>query len=197
MAKGQRLRAAFRRLPPIQKLNHVVFRQHAGLLKFGGRVEESAVLIQNRNGRHTLFEIDAVFGGYIEIPGVLAHIHVDHQEVVIQERSDPRLMESLVQDMAIDAPVAAENQQNALMALGRGHDRLAYIVARVGIGLIEVGVRIRRRVQRFVDPLGEAKGREGEEQNKDSWDRHGSILQGTGKIADIADIARHRRHRTV
>src|SRR5215469_9052117 len=148
------------RLPLVEELNYVIFGEKTRLLKLAGRVEKAPVAVQDRNRGHALLQVNVVLLGKIQVLGIPAHVHVHHDEVAIQKRRHARLVEGVVQDVAIATPVPAKDEQNALLFLAGGRGGLADLCTSIRVSRVELHVGMRGGLQRRVLPLGEGQGAE-------------------------------------
>jgi hypothetical protein len=82
--------------------------------------EKSAVGIEDGDGRDAAVEGHVILFGNVEILVHAADVHVDDKERFVECGSDFRAVEGFVEDMAIETPVAAEDEENALVGSGGG-----------------------------------------------------------------------------
>jgi hypothetical protein len=99
-----------------------VFRGHgAGGLEFAPFLaeDELAVGVEDGDCWDAPIERDIVFLGDVEILVHFADVHVDDEEGPVKGGSDFRAVEGFVENVAVVAPVAAEDEEDALVG-GRG-----------------------------------------------------------------------------
>jgi hypothetical protein len=100
--------------------------------------EELAVGIEDRQRGDAAVEGNIVFFGDVEIFVHAADVDVEDEEGFVQGGSDFRAVESFVEDVAIEAPVAAEDDEDAAMGRGGGVESFGDLLAGIGIGGIEI-----------------------------------------------------------
>jgi hypothetical protein len=83
-------------------------------------VEEFAVGIEDRDGRNTILNGNLVFFGDVEILVHLTDVDVGDEEGFAESGSDFGTVEGFVKDVAIETPVAPENEENAFVSGGGG-----------------------------------------------------------------------------
>src|SRR6266702_2558908 len=100
----------------------------ARILKFSRHIskENFARWIENRDRRNALLNRRSIFLGQVEVLVVLPDIHMNHAVVLIDDFYDSPLMEPVVQYLAVEAPVASEDEDHPLVILlrlqqGRGN----------------------------------------------------------------------------
>jgi hypothetical protein len=71
---------------------------------------------------------------------------VDHKKILVQQRRNAGLVKRILKYVAIDAPVAAKDQQYALVLRVGGHHRPLDILGRVGVGPIQLRINLGRRL---------------------------------------------------
>src|SRR5215472_8021965 len=81
-------------------------------------VEESAVGVENSDGRDAVFDGDLVFLGEVQILIHAADINVRDKERFVERRGDLGTMEGGVENVAVEAPLAAKDEQNAFVRRG-------------------------------------------------------------------------------
>jgi len=139
-------------LPGVKEDEDVLRGHRAGRFKFAAFLteEEFAVGIKNSEGGDTTVEWDIVFLGDIEILVHLADVHVDDKEGFVEGGGDFGTVKSFVKDVAIETPVAAEDEENALVRSGSSLERLG-----------NFGVRAKRRIVDLlrIERLAESCGR--------------------------------------
>ena len=138
-------------LPLVEEIEDVFGSHGASGFEFAAFLaeEELAVVIENGNGGNAAFEGNIVFLGDVEILVHLADVDVDNDEGFIEGGSDFGAVEGFVEDVAIEAPVAAEDDEDAFVA-GRG--RLEG-VGNFGVG-IERGIVDLLAVERLAETRG-------------------------------------------
>ena len=80
--------------------------------------EELAIGIEDGEGGYTAVERDIVFFGDVQIFVHLADVDMDDEERFVEGGSDFGAVEGFVENVTIEAPVAAKDDENALV--GRG-----------------------------------------------------------------------------
>ena len=80
--------------------------------------EELAIGIEDGEGGYTAVERDIVFFGDVQIFVHLADVDMDDEERFVEGGSDLGAVEGFVENVTIEAPVAAKDDENALV--GRG-----------------------------------------------------------------------------
>ena len=94
-------------------------------------VEEFAVGIEDSDGRDAILNRNLVFFGDVEIFVHLTDVDVGDEEGFAESGSDFGTVEGFVEDVAIEAPVAAENEENAFMSGGGGAKNVSDFLMRV------------------------------------------------------------------
>ena len=109
-------------------------------LKLAGALaeEELAVLVEDGEGWNAFFERHLVAGGDGRVHVHVADIDVYEDEVAFQDRAVGGVVQVDVEYLAVAAPVAAEVEQDALVALGCG----AQCGVEVGAGVVGRGIDI-------------------------------------------------------
>jgi hypothetical protein len=113
---GCGFRGGGRGLPFVQKGKDVFGGHGAGGFEFAALLteEEFAIGIEHGDGGNATFERDIVFFGDVEIFVHLADVDVGDDEGFVERRSDLRGVEGFVEDVAIEAPVATKDEEDAL-----------------------------------------------------------------------------------
>jgi hypothetical protein len=94
--------------------------------------EEGAIGIENGDGGDTVVERDFVFFGDVEILVHLADVDMDDEEGFVEGGGDFGAMEGFVENVTIEAPVAAEDDEDAFV--GRCSGVEGFCDLRSGIG---------------------------------------------------------------
>jgi hypothetical protein len=127
-------------LPLVQEIENVLGSHGAGGFEFAPRLaeEDLTVGIEHGDGGHTVFDGNVVFLGHVEILVHVADVDVDDDEGFVQCRGDLRAMKRFVQNMAIKAPVAAEDDEKALVSSRCGAQTLGDFGARVSRWIVDL-----------------------------------------------------------
>lgn len=112
--------------------------------------EEFAIGIEDGDGGDAAVERHIVFFGDVEILVHLADVHVDNDERGIERGSDIETVEGFVEDVAIEAPVTAKDDQDSFAGNGGGIESFGDFLAGVSGGRIDHLA--------FVERLAEAGG---------------------------------------
>ena len=118
-----------------------VFGGHgAGALEFALflGVEEFAGGVEDSDGGDATIEWNAVFFGNVEIAVHLTDVDVDDDERFAESWRNFGRLESLVEDMAIEAPVATEDEKDALLGDCSGVNGVSDFFGGIGGGGIDV-----------------------------------------------------------
>jgi hypothetical protein len=74
----------------------------------------------------------------------VADVDVNHFEGFVDGRSNLRAMESFIEDVAIEAPVTAEDDEDTFVGRGGGMQSFSDLLVGVGLGIVDVLVVERR-----------------------------------------------------
>jgi len=94
-------------------------------------VEEFAVGIEDSDGRDAILNRNLVFFGDVEIFVHLTDVDVGDEEGFAESGSDFGTVEGFVEDVAIEAPVAAKDEQNPFVSGGGGAKNVRDFLMRV------------------------------------------------------------------
>ena len=100
--------------------------------------EELAVGIEDGEGGYTAVERDIVFFGDVQIFVHLADVDMDDEERFVEGGSDFGAVEGFVENVTIEAPVAAKDDENALVGSGGGLKSLGDFLVSVDARGIEI-----------------------------------------------------------
>lgn len=145
---GRSLLARWPGFPLQQERCHGRSILHAHIFKFcvALRIQNTSRTIQHHKRRHSFAERDTVFAGEVEIRVILPDVYIDQHIVCTEQRSIARVMEVEIEQVAIDAPVAAKHQQDILMLCGGLKDRLANVFSRIGRCRIKLRLHLEMRM---------------------------------------------------
>jgi hypothetical protein len=99
--------------------------------------QQFASAAEDRSGRHG-FDRSVIPLCDIEILVVLPNIHVDYVLVLVDDGLNIRLMKSIVQGKAVEAPACAEYQQYALVIPRSGLNGIGNFLFCIRIAWIEL-----------------------------------------------------------
>lgn len=113
-------------LPLVEEIEDIFGSHGTGGFEFAALLaeEELAVGVEHGDGGDPAFDRNIVFLGHVEILVHVADINVDDDEGLVQGRTDFGAMESLIQNVAIEAPVATEDDEKALVPRRSGTQSL-------------------------------------------------------------------------
>ena len=118
-----------------------VFRaQGASGFKFAALLAEKqvAVGIEDRDGGNAAVERNVVPFGDVEILVHVADVDMDDFERFIEGRSDFQAVQGFVENVAIEAPVTAEDDEDALVGSGSSKEGLGDLMVGVGRGIVDL-----------------------------------------------------------
>ncbi len=131
-------------LPLVQKFGYGGRVHFAHGLEFAVllAVEHVAARVENSESGYAFLQRNLIFLGNVSIAVVAADVDVDQDEVVVQQVEVGLLVEVDVEHLAVSAPVTAEVEDDALVFVFRGDERLRDVVICVGcIGIDGAGLR--------------------------------------------------------
>ena len=135
-------------LPFVEECDYIFRAESSARFKFALFLAENerSVGVQNGEARNSLRERDLIFLRQVQILVVLAHVNVHDVEVRLDQGSNTFRMKSLVQDVAVIAPVSAEYEQDALVITGCSLDCRLYFRwclfrrrLKIGVGFCRLG----------------------------------------------------------
>lgn len=100
--------------------------------------EEFAVGIEDGDGRDAAIEGDIVFFGDVEIFVHLADVDVDDEEGFVESGSDLGAVEGFVENVTVKAPVAAEDEEDALVGGGGGVEGVGDFGVGIESGIVDL-----------------------------------------------------------
>ena len=100
--------------------------------------EKFAVGIEDSEGGNAAIEGDIVFFGEVEIFVLLADIDVHDEKRFVEGRSDFWAVEGLVENMTVEAPVGAKDEEDPLVGSCRGIKSFGDFPGGVGFGGVQV-----------------------------------------------------------
>jgi len=106
--------------------------------------EELAAGIEDGDGGDTAVERDFVFFGDVEILVHLSDVDMDDEERFVEGGSDFRAVEGFIENMAIETPVAAKDDENTLVGSGGGFDSFRDFLVGIDVGGIEIFLFVER-----------------------------------------------------
>jgi hypothetical protein len=118
-----------------------VFRGHgAGGFEFTVflREQELAIGIEDRDGGDAAIERDVVFFGNVEIAIHFADVDVDDKERFGERGSDFGRLEGFIENMAIETPVASEDDEHAFVGSGGGAKGVGDFLCGIGGGGVDI-----------------------------------------------------------
>lgn len=118
--------------------------------------EERAVGIEDGKGRDAAVERNFIFLGDVEIFVVVADVDMDDEVELVQKGRDFGTVKGFVENVAIEAPVTAKDDEDALAGRGGGFESRGNFFGGVGIGGIDVFVGERLTETRGRGTLGNA-----------------------------------------
>lgn len=147
------------RPPLVEELDDVFGGHGASSFEFAALLteEEFAGGIEDGESGDAAVERNIVFFGNVEIFVHLADVDVDDKEGLVEGGGDFGAVESFVKNMAIQAPVAAKDDQDAPVRSGGGVESFSNFLVSVGVGRIEIFSYERLREARGIGALGDAK----------------------------------------
>ena len=92
--------------------------------------------VEHREARNTLFQRHFIFLGEVQILIVVTDVDVHHVIIRVHQRRNRLGVECSVQNVAVVAPITAENQDYPLVVSGRRGQRRADL----GSGFLWIGV---------------------------------------------------------
>jgi hypothetical protein len=126
---------------PLAEEGEDIFRGHgAGGFEFAVLLgeEELAVGIEDGDGRNAAIERNFVFFDDVEILVHFTDVDMDDKEGFVKGRSNFRGVQSLLEDVTIEAPVATEDHEDASMAGGGGVQGFTDFLGGIGVDRVEV-----------------------------------------------------------
>jgi len=87
-------------------------------------VDEFAIGVEDGDGGYTLFDGDLVLLSDVEIFVHLTDVDVSDEKRFVKRGSDLRTVEGFVEDVAVEAPVAAEDEENAFVSRSGGVEKV-------------------------------------------------------------------------
>jgi hypothetical protein len=128
------------RLPLVEEVQDVFGSHGAGSFEFAVLLaeEEFAVGIEDGKSGDAAVERNIIFLGDVEVLVVLADVDMDDEEGFVEGRSDFRVVEGFVENVAIEAPVAAKDDENVLMGSGGRMESFGDVLVGVGVGGINI-----------------------------------------------------------
>jgi hypothetical protein len=146
--------------------------QGAGGLEFAVFLaeEEFAGGIEDGDSGDTAIKGHIVLFSEIEVFVAMTDIHVNDCEICLEGRSDFGAVEGFVKGVAIAAPIGAEDDKNTFVRGRGGMERFADFLLGVGVGGIEIFLRVSLRQSRGAGGRCERLGEwMKEEQEKCKW----------------------------
>ena len=110
--------------------------------------EQLAIGIEYGDGGDAAVERDIIFFGNVEIFVHLADVDVNDEVGFVEGGSDFGTVEGFVEDVAIEAPVAAKDDENAFVRSGGGAQGFSDFLASVSAGGVEIFLCGRRMEER-------------------------------------------------
>src|SRR5262249_760547 len=111
---------------------------------------------------------------------VVPYINVHQHEIVMEQRSDAGLLEGPLEYVTVDAPVAAEVEQYALMLAHRRDQRLVDLGACIRVFPIQRRIGLGGNLERRLLPLS---------QGDDCDTKHRQQTQGSGWCSHLSDFS--------
>src|SRR5882672_6122257 len=105
---------------------------------------EFAVRLEAGQAGDPLIEGDFSFLREIQVLIIISYVHVNHMIVFVDERGNFLRMERSVQNVAVVAPISAEDKENALVVFRSGGEGRRDLCRRFLRVVIELYVRLRR-----------------------------------------------------
>lgn len=127
-------------MPLVEESEDVFGGQGAGGLEFAAFLaeEELAIGIEDGDSGDAAIERDIVFFGDIEIFVHLSDVDIHDEEGLVEGGSNFGALEGFVEDVAIEAPVAAKDHEDAFVGSGGGAQGSRDFGAGIGIGGKEI-----------------------------------------------------------
>jgi len=129
-------------LPGAQEGEDILGSHGAGGFKFTAFLgeKEFAIGIEDRDGRDAAIERDTIFFGDVQILVHFADVDVDDNEELVEGGSDFRRAEGFVENVAIEAPVATKDDQDAFAEGGGGMQGFGDLFGGIAVSRIDVPV---------------------------------------------------------
>jgi len=126
-------------LPGVEEGEDVFGRHGPGSFEFATLLaeDESAVGIEDGDGGDAAVERDAIIFGDVEIFVHLADVDVDDEEGFVEGGSNFGAVEGFVEDVAIETPVAAEDDEDTFVGRGGGVKGFGDFGAGVDGGIVD------------------------------------------------------------